>query len=213
LNAGLSLHFFPEGTRSPDSFVQRFHRGAFELAVALKQEILPVVLCDTNCAMPRDAYWFEPFNATVRALPRVTPQNFDYSQGVVPLMKHCEAIVREGLQQQLDEINTPRVVRRKINRFYRYQGKFVEEFVRWKMSLIRFSCWTRWCRARASCWIWAAVTASRRTGWHVSRMNGRFSALITTRTRSAWQNVLRRNTRASDSSPATFWNATIRRAM
>ena len=29
------------------------------------------------------------------ALPRVTPQNFDYSPGVVALMKHCEALVRE----------------------------------------------------------------------------------------------------------------------
>ena len=42
---------------------------AAELAVELKQEILPIVLCDTNCAMPRDAYWFEPFHTTVRALP------------------------------------------------------------------------------------------------------------------------------------------------
>lgn len=138
LSAGLSLHFFPEGTRSPDSFVQRFHRGAFELAVELRQEILPIVLCDTNCAMPRDAYWFEPFHTTVRALPRVTPQNFDYSLGVVALMKHCEALVRAGLQIQLDEINTPQVVRRKINRLYRYQGKYVEEFVRWKMKLDPF---------------------------------------------------------------------------
>lgn len=138
LNAGLSLHFFPEGTRSQTGFVERFHRGAFELAIELKQEILPIVLCDTNCAMPRDAYWFEPFHSTVRALPRVTPQNFDYSLGVVALMKHCEAIVREGLQKQLDEINTPRVVRRKINRLYRYQGKYVEEFVRWKMKLDPF---------------------------------------------------------------------------
>ena len=85
--------------------------------------------------MPRDAYWFEPFHTTVRALPRVTPRTFDYSQGVVPLMKHCEAIVREGLQRQLDEINTPRVVRRKVNRLYRYQGKFVEQFVFWKMRM------------------------------------------------------------------------------
>ena len=101
----------------------------------LKQEILPVILCDTNTAMPRDAYWFEPFHATVRALPRVTPQNFDYSQGVVPLMKHCEALVRIGLQKQLDEINTPRVVRRKVGRLYRYLGKFTEQFVFWKMKL------------------------------------------------------------------------------
>ena len=83
LAEGACVHFYPEGTRSPDGFVQRFHRGAFELAVELKQDILPIVLCDANTAMPRDAYWFEPFHSTVRALPRVTPQNFDYSQGVV----------------------------------------------------------------------------------------------------------------------------------
>ncbi len=135
LASGASVHFYPEGTRSPDSFVQRFHRGAFELAVELKQEILPIVLCDSNTAMPRDAYWFEPFHTTVRALSRVTPQNFDYSQGVVPLMKHCESIVRDGLQKQLDAINTPRVVRRKVGRLYRYQGKYVEQFVYWKMKM------------------------------------------------------------------------------
>ena len=68
LAEGACVHFYPEGTRSPDGFVQRFHRGAFELAVELKQDILPIVLCDTNTAMPRDAYWFEPYHATVRAL-------------------------------------------------------------------------------------------------------------------------------------------------
>jgi uncharacterized protein len=135
LNAGLSLHFFPEGTRSPDGFLQRFHRGAFELAVELNQEILPVILCDTNTAMPRDAYWFEPYHTTVRAWQRVTPQNFDYSLGSTALMRHCETIVRDSLQKQLDEINTPRVVRRKVQRLYRYQGKFVEQFVHWKMKM------------------------------------------------------------------------------
>jgi 2-polyprenyl-3-methyl-5-hydroxy-6-metoxy-1,4-benzoquinol methylase len=103
--------------------------------VELNQEILPIVICDSNTAMPRDAYWFEPFHCTVSALPRVTPQNFDYSLGVVALMKHCETLVRDGLQKELDKVNTPRIVRRKINRLYRYQGKYVEEFVRWKMKL------------------------------------------------------------------------------
>jgi 1-acyl-sn-glycerol-3-phosphate acyltransferase len=135
LAEGASVHFYPEGTRSPDGFLQRFHRGAFELAVELNQEILPVILCDTNTAMPRDAYWFEPYHATVRAWPRVTPQNFDYSQGSAALMRHCETIVRDALQKQLDEMNTPRVVRRKVQRLYRYQGKFVEQFVHWKMKM------------------------------------------------------------------------------
>ncbi len=135
LASGASVHFYPEGTRSFDGFVLRFHLGAFELAVELKHDILPIVLCDSNTAMPRDAYWFEPFHTTVRALPRVTPHNFDYSLGSRALMRHCEKLVRDGLQQQLDEVNTPRVVRRKVNRLYRYQGKIIEQFVSWKMRL------------------------------------------------------------------------------
>jgi uncharacterized protein len=133
LAEGACVHFYPEGTRSRDGFIERFHRGAFELAVELNQEILPIALCDTNTAMPRGAYWFEPYNVTVRALPRVTPQTFDYSQGSLALMRHCEALLRAALQKQLDELNTPRVVRRKVNRLYRYQGKFVEQFAYWKL--------------------------------------------------------------------------------
>jgi len=64
----------------------------------------------------------------------VTPKDFDYSRGSLALMRHCETVVREALQKQLDEINTPRVVRRKVNRLYRYQGKFVEQFVYWKLK-------------------------------------------------------------------------------
>lgn len=132
---GASIHFYPEGTRSPDGFLRRFHRGAFELAVETKQDVLPVIICDSCAAMPRDAYWIEPCHTTVRALPRVTPQTFDYSLGAPALMRHCETIVRDGLQQSLDAINTPRTVRRKVARLYRYQGKYVEEFVKWKMKL------------------------------------------------------------------------------
>lgn len=135
LASGASVHFYPEGTRSIDGSMQRFRRGAFELAVELKQEILPIVICDSHTAMPRDAFWFEPYRITLRALPRITPENFDYSQGVVPLMKHCEEIVRAGLQAELDRVNTPVIVRRKVRRLFRYQGVAVEQFVKWKLKL------------------------------------------------------------------------------
>jgi 1-acyl-sn-glycerol-3-phosphate acyltransferase len=135
LASGASVHFYPEGTRSPDGFVQRFHRGAFELAIELQQEILPILMCDTWTGVPRDTWWFEPYHAVVRALPRVTPKNFDYSLGSLALMQHCEQLIRDALQRQLDELNTTRVLRRKVERLYRYQGSFVEKFVHWKMKL------------------------------------------------------------------------------
>ncbi len=135
LASGASVHFYPEGTRSYDGFVQRFRRGAFDLAIEMNQEILPVLMCDTWTGVPRDTWWFEHYHAAVVALPRVTPKNFDYSQGPTALMKHCEQLVRDGLQHQLDELNTPRVLRRKVERLYRYQDSFVEKFVHWKMKL------------------------------------------------------------------------------
>ncbi|HEX7655274.1 MAG TPA: 1-acyl-sn-glycerol-3-phosphate acyltransferase, partial [Verrucomicrobiae bacterium] len=135
LAAGRSLHFFPEGTRSYDGKLQRFRRGAFELAVELRQDIIPAVLCDTRTAMPRDAFWLEPGQASVRILPRVTPENFDYTLGATALMRHCEKLVRESLEQQLAALNTPNRLRRKVERLYRYQGAYTEQFVHWKMKL------------------------------------------------------------------------------
>jgi len=44
-------------------------------------------------------------------------------------MRHCERWFRQALKQQLDELKQPRVLRRKVERLYRYQGKFVEQFV------------------------------------------------------------------------------------
>lgn len=133
LSDGASVHFFVEGTRSHTGDLQRFRLGAFQLAIESRQDVLPVLLCDTNTAMPRDAYWFEPYQAAVRGLPRVTPQNFDYDLGARALMKHCETLLHNALQVELDRLNSGKVLRRKVARLYRYQGKWVEQFVYWKM--------------------------------------------------------------------------------
>ena len=135
LEEGALVHFYPEGTRSVDGFVGRFHLGAFDLAIERRCDVLPVVFCDTNTAMPRDAFWFEPYRASIRALPRITPESFDYNRGGRELMQHCESVVKAAHREQLDALNTPDVVRRKVARLYRYQGKFVEQFVYWKMRM------------------------------------------------------------------------------
>jgi len=135
LAQGASIHFFPEGTRSHDGWMLPFHRGAFELAIELRQDILPVVIADAWTCLPRDGFWLEPHHMSLRALPRVTPDNFDYSQGSRALLRHCEAVIGEALQREVDTLSTPRVLRRKVERLYRYQGKFVEQFVHWKMKI------------------------------------------------------------------------------
>jgi hypothetical protein len=50
---GYSVVIFPEGTRSEDCHIQRFHQGAFLLARALGLEVLPLYLHGFGQALPK----------------------------------------------------------------------------------------------------------------------------------------------------------------
>ena len=53
-NRGYSICIFPEGTRSPQCEILRFHKGAFVLARELGADILPVFLHGTGHVLPKD---------------------------------------------------------------------------------------------------------------------------------------------------------------
>jgi len=114
---GASIHFFPEGTRSRDGYPARFRRGAFELAVQLGLDVLPVVICDSRIFVPRDAYWVDWAHLVVKGLPRVAPG--DDSRA---LQKRVQGMLRTEFDREMARINTAPYLRRKVRRFYRYQG-------------------------------------------------------------------------------------------
>ncbi len=53
LDAGISVLIFPEGTRSADAKLQRFHRGAFRLAKDTNTPVLPVAVLGTHRALAK----------------------------------------------------------------------------------------------------------------------------------------------------------------
>ncbi len=52
---GLSLVFFPEGTRSPDGTLQRFKKGSFALAIETQVKLVPVAVDGGGRILPRGA--------------------------------------------------------------------------------------------------------------------------------------------------------------
>ena len=48
VDEGYSIVVFPEGTRSDDCEIKRFHKGAFYLAEKLQLEIIPLVIYGTG---------------------------------------------------------------------------------------------------------------------------------------------------------------------
>jgi len=58
LRQGVSVMFFPEGTRSPDGEVLPFNDGPFQLAIREQVPVLPLVVEGSGKALPRNSFLF-----------------------------------------------------------------------------------------------------------------------------------------------------------
>lgn len=59
IRRGVSVIFFPEGTRSPDGLIHEFKPGAFKLALEEKADFLPLVVAGTREAIPKYSWRIE----------------------------------------------------------------------------------------------------------------------------------------------------------
>ena len=75
---GYSILVFPEGTRSVDCSILRFHKGAFHLAQELGMDILPVCLHGVGYALPKKEFMLRPGHITVTIGKRVTPDDMSW---------------------------------------------------------------------------------------------------------------------------------------
>lgn len=57
---GYSIAVYPEGTRSPDCRITRFHQGAFHIAQELALDILPMYLYGTGRVLPKKGFSLHP---------------------------------------------------------------------------------------------------------------------------------------------------------
>ena len=68
---GYSVVIFPEGTRSPDCHIQRFHRGAFYLAEKLGMDIIPVFIKGFGQVLPKISWHLHPGHMSLEVMPRI----------------------------------------------------------------------------------------------------------------------------------------------
>lgn len=77
LKKDISIMIFPEGTRSPDSEIAFFKRGAFHLAISAKVPVLPVLIDGTGGILPKHGLIFGGFHSiTIRVLDPVPVESF-----------------------------------------------------------------------------------------------------------------------------------------
>lgn len=72
---GYSISIFPEGTRSKDCSIGRFHKGAFLLAEELGIDLIPLVLHGAGRALPKNGIYMRREPITLEIDKRISPQD------------------------------------------------------------------------------------------------------------------------------------------
>ena len=103
LEEGATLVIFPEGRRTRDGSLGRFHIGAFRMAVRAQVPVLPLLIQNTFHIFPPGSKTFTPALIEMAFLDPVFPQKF--ADALLPhraMMRH----VRKQFLQHLHTITT-----------------------------------------------------------------------------------------------------------
>ncbi|MBM3435117.1 MAG: methyltransferase domain-containing protein [Bacteroidetes bacterium] len=135
IREGYSVIVFPEGTRSADCRIKRFHKGAFYLADKLNLEIQPIVIHGACQALNKKEFFLRRGKITLKFLDRINPkvgkfgfENLEQAKGVVTWMRSEFEEIRKNVE------NPDRMKTDLINR-YIYRGPVLEWYLRIKLKL------------------------------------------------------------------------------
>lgn len=135
VNHGYSILIFPEGTRSPDGVIKRFHKGAFYLSEQLQIDIIPLLIHGTGYVMGKGEYQFKRGDITLKYLPRITPQDNTFGTNYTERAKLVGRYFRAEYDVLRRQVEQPEYFREQLLSNYIYKGPIVEWYLRVKVKL------------------------------------------------------------------------------
>jgi 2-polyprenyl-3-methyl-5-hydroxy-6-metoxy-1,4-benzoquinol methylase len=135
LEQGYSILIFPEGTRSPDGRVQRFHKGAFLMAQELNADILPVIIHGSGQVYPKGEYFLRVGKGTIRFLPRIHPDDQRFGTELLEKSRNIRRYMAEEYEKTAREAETPAYFREVLIKNYIYKGPVLEWYLKVKIRL------------------------------------------------------------------------------
>ncbi len=132
---GYSVIVFPEGSRSADSSITRFHKGAFLMAHTLGLDLLPVIIHGAGDCMNKGENHLRGGSITVKIFPRIKPGDPEYGADYHEMKNSMLRFYRQNYARMKEELETPDYFRRKLIRNYIYKGPVLEWYTRIKLSL------------------------------------------------------------------------------
>ncbi|MCG3166811.1 MAG: tRNA (cmo5U34)-methyltransferase [Bacteroidia bacterium] len=135
MNDGYSLVIFPEGTRSYDFKIHRYHRGAFYMAEQMQVDIIPVLFQGTGEFLRKHSIFGKANTVSTNILPRIKPGDERFGSGHRERAKKITEYVREQYALIRKREEPPAYYRKKIIENYIYKGPVLEWYLRVKIRL------------------------------------------------------------------------------
>jgi len=127
---GYSILIFPEGTRSEDCTIKRFHKGAFYLAEHLKLDILPITIHGLGHVLPKKEMLLRKGQITIKVGERVSYEEYSKIGSYQEVSKWFRKQITATYNQLASAIETADYWADKVYHNYVYKGIDVEWNVR-----------------------------------------------------------------------------------
>ena len=102
---GYSVAIYPEGTRSRDCTIGRFHKGAFHIARELGLDIIPLVLYGTGRVLPKKAKSLRRGRIVLEVGERITPQEQQRHGTTMQLCRYMRHYYIDAYNRMADKLD------------------------------------------------------------------------------------------------------------
>jgi 1-acyl-sn-glycerol-3-phosphate acyltransferase len=127
---GYSVMVFPEGTRSEDCSIQRFHQGAFFLAEKLKLDILPVLIHGVGHFLPKKEFLLRKGEIHINLLDKISLNDKSFGETYLDRAKNIRKFYKNEYEKLATEVETADYYSDLVVHNYIYKGPSVERAVR-----------------------------------------------------------------------------------
>ncbi|HLF51069.1 1-acyl-sn-glycerol-3-phosphate acyltransferase [Flavobacterium sp.] len=130
VNEGYSLMVFPEGSRSEDNVVKRFHKGAFYLAEQFNIDVLPVYIHGNSEALPKGDHIIFAEKITFKIGDRIKASDVLFGKDYAERTKKISKYFKENFANLRAELEDENYFKNKLFLSFLYKENEIVQAVK-----------------------------------------------------------------------------------
>ncbi len=137
ISEGYSILIFPEGTRTKDGTINRFHQGAFHVASIFNLDIQPIIIHGAYNCLPKSEFFLKSGHITIKFIDRIKPFPVETEHGITFLQqaKSIRAFYKQEYYKIKQLKETPGFYKKHLLNQYIYKGPVLEWYLKIKIKL------------------------------------------------------------------------------